>query len=52
MVKRTSSALPIELESNKGLSNLRSKLVMARTNVANSATSEFFTTPVDPLTKR
>jgi cyclophilin family peptidyl-prolyl cis-trans isomerase len=47
LVKRTSSALPIELESNKGLSNLRGTLAMARTNVPNSATSEFFINLVD-----
>jgi cyclophilin family peptidyl-prolyl cis-trans isomerase len=47
MVKRTASALPIELESNKGLSNLRGTLAMARTNVPNSATSEFFINLVD-----
>ena len=47
MVKRTASALPIELESNKSLSNLRGTLAMARTNVANSATSEFFINLVD-----
>jgi peptidyl-prolyl cis-trans isomerase A (cyclophilin A) len=42
MVKKTGQSGPIELESNKGLSNLRGTLAMARTNVANSATSEFF----------
>ena len=49
MLKRTSSVGPIELESNKGLSNLRGTLAMARTNVPNSATSEFFITLVDNL---
>jgi cyclophilin family peptidyl-prolyl cis-trans isomerase len=49
MLKRTSSASPIELESNKGLSNLRGTLAMARTNVPNSATSEFFINLVDNL---
>jgi cyclophilin family peptidyl-prolyl cis-trans isomerase len=49
MLKRTSSASPIELESNKGLSNLRGTLAMARTNVPNSATSEFFVNLVDNL---
>ena len=47
MVKRTAPALPIELESNKSLSNLRGTLAMARTNVPNSATSEFFINLVD-----
>ena len=49
MLKRTSSASPIELESNKGLSNLRGTLAMARTNAPNSATSEFFINLVDNL---
>lgn len=49
MLKRTSSVGPIELESNKGLSNLRGTLAMARTNVPNSATSEFFINLVDNL---
>lgn len=49
MLKRTSSASPIELETNKGLSNLRGTLAMARTNVPNSATSEFFVNLVDNL---
>jgi cyclophilin family peptidyl-prolyl cis-trans isomerase len=49
MVKRTATAGPIELESNKGLSNLRGTLAMARTNVPNSATSEFFLNLVDNL---
>ena len=42
MVKKTEQSAPIELESNKGLSNLRGSLAMARTNLPNSATSEFF----------
>ena len=42
MVKKSGQAAPIVLESNKGLSNLRGTVAMARTNVANSATSEFF----------
>lgn len=40
---------PIKLESNNGLSNLRGTLAMARTNVANSATSEFYINLVDNL---
>jgi len=38
---------PIALEVGRGLSNLRYTLAMARTNVANSATSEFFINTVD-----
>jgi peptidyl-prolyl cis-trans isomerase A (cyclophilin A) len=49
MLKRTGSVGPIELESNKGLSNLRGTLAMARTNVPTSATSEFFINLVDNL---
>jgi cyclophilin family peptidyl-prolyl cis-trans isomerase len=42
MVKKSGQAAPIVLESNKGLSNLRGTVAMARTNFTNSATSEFF----------
>ena len=42
MVKKLGQAAPIALESNKGLSNVRGSLAMARTNVPNSATSEFY----------
>ena len=42
MAKKSGQAAPILLESNKGLSNLRGTVAMARTNVPNSATSEFF----------
>lgn len=38
---------PIALESNNGLSNLRGTIAMARTNVADSATSQFFINVVD-----
>ena len=38
---------PIALEVGRGLSNLRYTLAMARTNLANSATSEFFINTVD-----
>jgi len=38
---------PIVLESNKGLSNLRATLGMARTNDPNSATSQFYINLVD-----
>jgi peptidyl-prolyl cis-trans isomerase A (cyclophilin A) len=47
MVKKVGQLAPIELESNKGLSNVRGTLAMARTNVFNSATSEFFINAVD-----
>ncbi len=49
LLKRTASAAPIDLETNKGLSNLRGTLAMARTNVPNSATSEFYINLVDNL---
>jgi cyclophilin family peptidyl-prolyl cis-trans isomerase len=42
MVKKTEQGDPIELESNKGLSNVRGSLAMARTYLPNSATSEFY----------
>ena len=47
MVKKTDQSAPIALESNKGLSNLRGSLAMARTNLPNSATSEFYINLVD-----
>ena len=47
LVKKTGQSAAIELESNKGLSNVRGTLAMARTNVSNSATSEFFINVVD-----
>ena len=47
MVKKTDQAAPIELESNNGLSNLRGTLAMARTNLPNSATSEFYINLID-----
>jgi cyclophilin family peptidyl-prolyl cis-trans isomerase len=47
VVKKTGQSAPIELESNKGMSNARGTLAMARTNVFNSATSEFFINVVD-----
>jgi cyclophilin family peptidyl-prolyl cis-trans isomerase len=46
LVRRTGLP-PIVLESNKGLSNLRGTVAMARTNVADSATTEFFINLVD-----
>ena len=42
LVKQTGQSAPIELESNKGLSNVRGSLAMARTYLPNSATSEFY----------
>jgi cyclophilin family peptidyl-prolyl cis-trans isomerase len=47
MVKKPGQLDPIELESNKGLSNARATVAMARTNVFNSATSEFYVNLVD-----
>ena len=38
---------PIKLESNNGLTNLRGTLAMARTDVADSATSQFYINVVD-----
>lgn len=49
MVKKTDQSAPIALESNKGLSNLRGSLAMARTNLPNSATSEFYINLADNL---
>ena len=49
MLKQTEQSAPIELESNKGLSNVRGSLAMARTNLPNSATSEFYINLVDNL---
>ena len=49
LVKQTEQSAPIELESNKGLSNVRGSLAMARTYVPNSATSEFYINLVDNL---
>jgi cyclophilin family peptidyl-prolyl cis-trans isomerase len=49
LVKKTGQLAPITLESNKGLSNLRGTIAMARTDVPNSATSEFFINVVDNL---
>ena len=42
MAKKTEQSAPIELESNKGLSNVRGSFAMARTNLPNSASSEFY----------
>ena len=43
--KPTAAAIPLEV--GRGLSNLRYSVAMARTNVLNSATSEFFINTVD-----
>jgi peptidyl-prolyl cis-trans isomerase A (cyclophilin A) len=45
--KQTKS--PIKLETNKGLSNLTGTIAMARTNVPDSATTQFFINTVDNL---
>ena len=47
LVQKPGQLDPIELESNKGLSNARATVAMARTNVFNSATSEFYVNLVD-----
>ena len=47
--KKPATYAPIKLESNNGLSNLRGSLAMARTNVNDSATSEFYINVVDNL---
>jgi peptidyl-prolyl cis-trans isomerase A (cyclophilin A) len=49
LVKQTEQSSPIQLESNKGLSNVRGSLAMARTYLPNSATSEFYINLVDNL---
>lgn len=49
IVKKTGQSAAIALESQNGLSNLRGTLAMARTNVPDSATSEFFINLVDNL---
>lgn len=49
LLKRPSQISPIALETNKGLSNTRSTLAMARTSVFDSATSEFFINLADNL---
>ena len=47
LVRKPGQLDPIELESNKGLSNARATVAMGRTNVFNSATSEFYVNLVD-----
>ena len=48
-VVKANSKLPIALESQNGLSNLRGTIAMARTDVPASATSQFFFNTVDNL---
>jgi peptidyl-prolyl cis-trans isomerase A (cyclophilin A) len=45
--KATNAPIVLEKTSTTGLSNLRSTIAMARTAVANSATSQFFINVVD-----
>ncbi len=47
VIQKTGQKLPIALESNKGLSNVRGTLAMARTSVPDSATSEFYVNLAD-----
>lgn len=47
MVLKAGTYDPITLESANGLANLRGTIAMARTNVADSATSQFFINQVD-----
>lgn len=47
MVRKDGQSDPISLESNKGLSNVRGSLAMARTSEPDSATSEFYINLVD-----
>jgi cyclophilin family peptidyl-prolyl cis-trans isomerase len=49
MVAKTPTYAPIVLESNNGLSNRQYTLAMARTSVADSATSQFYVNLVDNL---
>ena len=47
LTQKTATYPAIRLESNTGLSNLRGTIAMARTNAANSATSQFYINTVD-----
>ena len=47
LTAKTTTYSAITLESNNGLSNLRGTIAMARTNAADSATSQFFINQVD-----
>jgi cyclophilin family peptidyl-prolyl cis-trans isomerase len=42
IAQKANGTAPIVLESNNGLSNLKYTIAMARTSVANSATSQFY----------
>ena len=48
-VSKAATYGPIKLESNNGLSNLRGSLAMARTQVVDSATSEFYINTVNNI---
>ncbi len=47
LVKKKTIRPPVVLEVNRGLSNVRGTVAMARTNNPNSATSQFFVNVVD-----
>lgn len=47
ITEKTPTYAAITLESRNGLSNLRGTVAMARTSVANSATSQFYVNTVD-----
>lgn len=47
LVPKTGERAPIALETNKGLSNLRGTVAMARNTAPNSATNQFFINVVD-----
>lgn len=47
LAEKTPTYAPIALESNNGLSNLRGTIAMARTNVPDSANSQFYINLVD-----
>lgn len=46
-ILKSGTLAPIALETPNGLSNLRGTIAMARTSVANSATSQFYFNTVD-----
>lgn len=48
-MKEKTTRSPIQLESRNGLSNVRGSIAMARTNVPDSATSQFFINVQDNL---
>lgn len=49
LIKKEGQGAPIALETNRGLSNTRATVAMARTSVFDSATSEFFINLADNL---